>query len=76
MCLEEEEEEAVFISAVNTNVDPPNAHQVQHRPAEGRGSRPIDRMGVLKCRLLREACWLLRKEPRLYARMDLFDHLT
>ena len=29
---EEEEEKAVFISVVNTNEDPPNAHQAQHRP--------------------------------------------
>ena len=28
------EEEAVFISVVNTNEDPPNAHQAQHRPVE------------------------------------------
>ena len=28
---EEEEEEAVFIRGVNTNEDPPNAHQAQHR---------------------------------------------
>ena len=27
---EEEEEEAVFIRGVNTNEDPPNAHQAQH----------------------------------------------
>ena len=26
-----EEEEAVFISVVNPNEDPPNAHQAQHR---------------------------------------------
>ena len=26
------EEEAVFISVVTTNEDPPNAHQAQHRP--------------------------------------------
>ena len=25
-------EEAVFIGAVNTSEDPPNAHQAQHRP--------------------------------------------
>ena len=31
---EEEEEEAVFIRGVNTNEDPPNAHQAQHRPVE------------------------------------------
>ena len=29
---EEEAEEAVFISVVNTNEDPPNAYQAQHRP--------------------------------------------
>ena len=29
---EDEEEEAVFISGVNTNEDPPNAHQAQYRP--------------------------------------------
>ena len=31
---EEEEEEAVFIRGVNTNEDPPNAHQAQHRPVQ------------------------------------------
>ena len=30
----QEEEEAVFISVVNTNEDPPNAHQAQHRPVQ------------------------------------------
>ena len=35
---EEEEEEAVFIRGVNTNEDPPNAHQVQHRPVQAIGA--------------------------------------
>ena len=35
---EEEEEEAVFISVVNTNEDPPNAHQAQHRPVQATGA--------------------------------------
>ena len=35
---EEEEEEAVFISLVNTNEDPPNAHQAQHRPVQATGA--------------------------------------
>ena len=34
---EEEEEEAVFIGVVNTNEDPSNAHQAQHRPVQGGG---------------------------------------
>ena len=34
---EEEAEEAVFIRGVNTNEDPPNAHQAQHRPVGGGG---------------------------------------
>ena len=29
-----EEEEAVFSGGVNTNEDPPNAHQAQHRPVQ------------------------------------------
>ena len=29
--LKEEEEEAVFIRGVNTNEDPPNAHQARRR---------------------------------------------
>ena len=35
---EEEEEEAVFIRGVNTNEDPPNAHQAQHRPVQATGA--------------------------------------
>ena len=35
---EEEEEEADFISVVNTNEDPPNAHQAQHRPVQATGA--------------------------------------
>ena len=38
LCLQEEEEEAVFISVVNTNEDPPNAHQAQHRPVQATGA--------------------------------------
>ena len=34
----EKEEEAVFISVVNTNEDPPNAHQAQHRPVQATGA--------------------------------------
>ena len=32
--VQEEEEEAVFISVVNTNEDPPNAHQAQQEEEE------------------------------------------
>ena len=32
------EEEAVFIRGVNTNEDPPNAHQAQHRPVQATGA--------------------------------------
>ena len=35
---EEEEEEAVFISVVNTNEDPPNAHQAQHCLVQATGA--------------------------------------
>ena len=35
---EEEEEEAVFIRGVNTNEDPPDAHQAQHRPVQATGA--------------------------------------
>ena len=35
---EQEEEEAVFISVVNTNEDQPNAHQAQHRPVQDTGA--------------------------------------
>ena len=35
---QEEEEEAVFISVVNTNEDPPNAHQAQHCPVQATGA--------------------------------------
>jgi len=34
----EEEEEAVFIRGVNTNEDPSNAHQAQHRPVQATGA--------------------------------------
>ena len=33
-----EEEEAVFIRVVNTNEDPPNAHQAQQRPVQATGA--------------------------------------
>ena len=35
---QEEQEEAVCISVVNTNEDPPNAHQAQHRPVQATGA--------------------------------------
>ena len=44
---EEEEEEAVFIRGVNTNEDPPNAHQAQHRPVQATGAMGRRRLSLL-----------------------------
>ena len=35
---DEDEEKAVVICGSNTNEDPPNAHQAQHRPVQATGA--------------------------------------